>query len=293
MIDLALPSRLLRDQPPRRSSRWAALLIAAALAMPGHVGATPATDDDLHARAVDLDERGPDVEAAALWEALARETDDDDLRLVAYARAIAAWERAHAASGDPRHVCAARTLVALALADERLVDEGRRELAARASALEAHAIDCSRPRVPMLVGPSRPPPIPPTPPIDGPITIDEPKRLPRQTVAGAVMMALAAPTLGGFIYAAAEDRKIVRGFRRLGAQYDQTDTYDEAEARRLEAEAPVVRGMAIGLGLTTAALTGVALGLLVVGHRARSKSTTSLSILPDTRGGGVVLGGRF
>lgn len=292
MIDLALPSRLLRYQP-RRPPRWAALLVVTALVMPGHVGATPATDDDLHARAVDLDERGPAIEAAALWEALARETDDDDLRLVAYARAVAAWERAHAASGDPRCVCAARSLVALALADERLVDEGRRELAARASALEAHAVDCSRPRVPMLVGPSRPPPTPPTPPIDGPITIDEPKRLPPQMVAGALMIAIAAPALGGFIYAAAEDRKIVRGFRRLGAQYDQTDTYDEAEAQRLKAEAPIVRGMAIGLGLTTAALTGVAVGLLVAGHRARTRSTTSLSLLPDTRGGGVVLRGRF
>ena len=126
--------------------------------------------------------------------------------------------------------------------------------------------------------------------------IDAPKVRSPRIIVGAGMAGLAAASLGGFVYAAAADRAIVRGYRELTAEYDATGTYDEAVADRLDAEAPVVRGLAIGLGVTTAALTAASLGLLLSGRRRQATAAaSSLSIHPQVRRdlGGVAITGRF
>ena len=291
MREFVIPLRAVFRSASRPLRAAPALLVAAALSLPGRVGATPA-DDDLEARAVLLDEEGRDAEAAAIWQQLADETDDGDIRLIAYARALHAWERAFDASGEASHLCAARSILARTLADERIADEGRRELAAHRPALDEHAIDCTpwRPPAAAVAVQTEPPAISPAEVIDAPKV-----RSPR-IIVGAGMAGLAAASLGGFVYAAAADRAIVRGYRELTAEYDATGTYDEAVADRLDAEAPVVRGLAIGLGVTTAALTAASLGLLLSGRRRQATAAaSSLSIHPQVRRdlGGVAITGRF
>jgi len=120
----------------------------------------------------------------------------------------------------------------------------------------------------------------------GPPTADVPRRSPL-SIAGTSMLALAAPALGGTVYALIADRAIIR-------EVDELTTYEPAQADRLEDQARRVQALAIGLGVTTAVLTSAGISLIIAGRR-RSKKSRELSLLPqagrDLRG--LALIGRF
>ena len=115
---------------------------------------------------------------------------------------------------------------------------------------------------------------------------DAPQRSPL-SIAGISMLSLAAPALGGTVYALIADRAIIR-------EVDELTTYEPDQADRLEDQARSVQALAIGLGVTTAVLTGTGISLIIAGRR-RSKKSRELSLVPqagrDLRG--LALIGRF
>lgn len=289
---------------PMMASMWlvrAVLVLALASPNAAHAS-TP-----LEARAVALEEDGYHAEAARLWEQLLAEADDDRQRMRVAMQAANAWRDAYAESGDRAHHCAAETIVARALDDDELDARAREEFEGMLAALRSVGVDCSQPIAvvddPPAAAPERPtpattdgpasaPPEGPTsaPPLPAPTAEDRGAR--RRTIAGGVMLALAAPAVGGLVYAALADRAIVRDFERLDAERKATGVVHPDEVARLDAEVPIVRGMAIGFGVSSAVLAGVGIALLATGRRQRP---ASLAISPQANPnlGGVVVSGRF
>ncbi|MEZ4448294.1 MAG: hypothetical protein R3B09_02360 [Nannocystaceae bacterium] len=262
----------------------------------------------LEARAVALEEDGYHAEAARLWEQLAAEADDDRQRMRAAMQAANAWRDAYAKSGDRAHHCAAEAIVARALDDDELDARAREEFEGMLAELRSAGVDCTR-STPIVDDPPAAAPGAPTPaspdgptsaPLEGPASApllppaptDEDRGARRRTIAGGVMLALAAPAVGGLVYAALADRAIVRDFERLDAERKATGVVHPDEVARLDAEVPIVRGLAIGFGVSSAVLTGVGIALLATGRRQRP---ASLAFTPQAHPnlGGVVVSGRF
>lgn len=289
MLGSALGSLVMRPAARRRLvRRWPGAAVALVLALAPVKTPRAAPDaGDLFERAAALDQEGRHAEAAALWEQAIDEAEARQ-RMLATFHALNAWMAAFEADGDRGSSCAARALLTRALADDQLDPRAREELRARFDdrvAAERECVADSRPPVALLDA-EGPPPRP------APVSDDRPRRAPK-TSAGAVLLGVAAPAVGGFVYTIVADRRIIRGYDRLREDFDATGTYDQAEAARLDAEGPVIRDLAIGLGVSTAVLTGAAIGLLVAGRGERAR--TSITVAPQARAdlGGVVLSGRF
>ena len=194
----------LQCQAMRRSARlparWA--LAALVLAVPGHALATPGESSAFR-------------EEAAGHERAIDEAEDADQRSIATFEAIDAWLRAFDADGDLASSCAARAVLTRAVADEQLDVRARDELRQRfdhraatadaCRALEAKEIKEAEatPSI-ALIDPEGPAANQP------PVVADRPRRSPR-TIAGASLLALSAPAIGGLIYAALADAAIRRG----------------------------------------------------------------------------------
>ncbi|MEZ4448275.1 MAG: hypothetical protein R3B09_02265 [Nannocystaceae bacterium] len=257
----------------------------------------------LEARAVALEEDGYHAEAARLWEQLLAEADDERQRTRAAMHAANAWRDAFAATGDPAHHCAAEAVIVHALEDDELDARAREEFDGMLAELRSAGVDCTRP-IAAVDDPSAAAPEEPTTsePLEGPAAApastpplartDEDRRGRRRTIAGGVMLALAAPAVGGLVYAALADRAIVRDFQRLDAERKATGVVHPDEVARLDAEVPIVRDMVIGFGVSSAVLTGVGVALLATGRRQRP---ASLAFAPQAHPklGGVVVSGRF
>ncbi|MEZ4449120.1 MAG: hypothetical protein R3B09_06540 [Nannocystaceae bacterium] len=287
------------------------IAVAAALALSTASSARAVSSstpiEQLQREALALDKAGDHPEAARRWESAASAlTDDAEARMFAYFHAANAWIAAYDGAHHLSHLCAARSIVARALADAQLDDRARSTFQELKQALDARGGECPetaspsaetatddaprRSTVALLEPHSDLNPAPrPLP------TSDTPRRSPHR-IAGAVSLALAAPALGGLTYAFVRDAQIARQLDLYTATLKaggHLGADEDAHAKELGAEAFFVRGLGIGLGLTSAALLGAGVGLVV--HARRRSTARSLALLPDARPGlaGVALWGRF
>jgi len=246
--------------------------------------------EQLRERAARLESSGQHSKAAEIWAALVDESSDPRERMLAYMHAAHAWMAAFGASGSAELRESAEAVLRRALADEEIDPRAREEFAVYLEEIQ-RATDGAHPQESPVVlldplsGLSAPPSAPGALPSS--VASDSPRRSPF-TIAGGVVLALAAPAIGGFVYAAVADRQLVREVREL-------DDYDPVRLGRLEDEAREVRAMAIGLGVTSAALVSTGVALVIAGHRRESRRTGPLALLPHATAGqgGLALVGRF
>lgn len=308
MLGSALVSGgLTRPSENRRSSRHRPLLLvplAVALGLPANARATPAAMN-LAAQAKELDQRGEYAKAAALWERKSA-IDEGEERTMSILHAVDAWRAAHAETGASAHHCAAETLVSQTLAEDTLDRRARADFMGMFEELRAQKIECaSSERITdaETESPAEPPQTSerssaPTI-IIGPAPHDgEQGRPAPSTVAGAVMLSLAAPLVGGTVYALIDDAAVANELTSYTARVEAGDTLSAAERLRIEElgdRAVRDRNLAIGLGISGAVLTGIGVGLLIHGRRVRTTRDARLSLQPRLRrdGAGLVLGGRF
>ncbi|MEZ4447892.1 MAG: hypothetical protein R3B09_00345 [Nannocystaceae bacterium] len=264
----------------RHADRWCSVLVALVLAVPGHARAAPGEGSAVR-------------EEAARSERAVEDAGDEVQRTLAYLHAIDAWLRAFAEDADLASSCAARAILTRALADERLDVRARDELRERFDDRAGTASECCAIEADEAEAPTSIALIDPEGPAAGrtPALGDRPRRSPR-TIAGASLLALAAPALGGLVYAAFTDLAITRELRERQAKLEASGERNDARITALEAEGRRVIGLEIGLGVAAAALVGAGVGL-IAGRRDRSRR--SLSIAPHGRAesGGIVLSGRF
>ncbi|MEZ4453009.1 MAG: hypothetical protein R3B09_26350 [Nannocystaceae bacterium] len=292
MLDFAIGSLLVI----RPRLLHAALVLA--LLCPGPaLAAPPSVDlDELRERAEAHDAAGRYGDAAAAWEAVAAAAPDLDPRMVATMHAFHGWMLAFEASGEAACRASARAILRRGLDDPQIDAGWREELQAALDKLDADA----SPRVPLLDPAGEPrvdrrPASKPAPIRDATsrLEVDAPRRSPHR-IAGAVSLSLAAPAVGGLVYALVRDAQITRQLELYGARDASSLSDDEkADFNRLGAEAFFVRDLAIGLGITSGALIATSVGLLV--HARRRAPARPLALLPGARPGfvGVALRGRF
>ena len=285
MLDFALSSS------PMPCARW--ICVVALLCVAGLPGAAAASDEhaELRHRAEALDDAGRHVEAAEAWEALVDAAEDPRERMHGYMHAAYAWTAAFEASGDAAHLEAAASVLRRATADGELDIQARDEFAAMLDDAERRRGERSRGerRVALLDPRGAPPSLPARLSMSEPALMSDRPRPSPLTIAGGLSFALAAPALGGLVYALVVDRQLVD---ELGALPE----YDPARVAVLKEDAREVRAMAIGFGVTSAALVGAGVGLVIAGRRQRtSRRGASLTLLPQaTRAqGGLTLLGRF
>lgn len=276
----------LQCQAMRRSARlparWA--LAALALAVPGHAAAAPGEASAIR-------------DEAAGYEREIDEAEDADQRSIATFEAIDAWLRAFAVDGNLTASCAARAVLTRALADERLDVRARDELRQRFDHRAATAGECRALEAKEIKEAEAAPSIalidPEGPAAGQTLAVGDRPRRSSRTIAGASLLALSAPAIGGLIYAALADAAIRREVSERQATLEDTGEHHEARIADLEVSARRALGLEIGLGVAAAGLVGAGVGLLVTGRRDRGPR--SLSIAPNARVdfGGVVLSGRF
>ena len=263
-----------------------AALVLALLCPRQALAASPS--GELRERAEALDTAGRFGDAAAAWEELAAAAADLDQRMLGTIHAVHAWMLAFETSGEEACRASARAILRRGLDDPQIDAGWREELQAALDKLEVPRVDLLDPEGEPRV--DRPAPILDRAPALG---ADTPRRDPYRIV-GAVSLALAAPALGGLIYALARDAQITRQLEIYGA-LDETARSDDIEAKvdRLGAEGFLVRDLAIGAGVASGVLIGAGVALLV--HARRRAPARALALLPGARPGlaGVVLRGRF
>jgi len=296
--------RLLDD---RRSSRSRPLLLvslAVALGLPANARATPA-EMDLAAQAIELDQQGKYAKAAALWERKSA-TDDGEERTMSILHAVDAWRAAHAETGALAHHCAAEGLVAQTLADDTLDRRARADFMGMFEELRAQGVDCASPKQPSHTGLASSASPRQTPELSvaaantfGPAPRDDEQARPApSTVAGAVMVSLAAPLVGGTVYALIDDAAVTSELNTYSERVEGGDTLSDAERLRIAElgdRAVRDRNLAIGLGISGAVLSGIGVGLLIHGRRTRTARGTRLSLQPrlGRDAAGLILGGHF
>lgn len=288
MRDFAIASlTVIRPRP-----LYVALVLA--LLCPGQALAAPPSVDvgELRERAEALDAEGHYADAATAWENFAGAAADLDQRMLGTMHAFHAWMLAYESSGEEAYQTSARSILLRALDDPQLDAGWREELQAAVDKIEAPRVALLDPEGEPRVDRPAPAPI-----IDGASALgpvpDAPRRDPYR-IAGGVSLALAAPALGGLIYALARDAQITRQLELYEVMDKRSvDDGDKATVERLGAEGFRVRNLAIAFGTTSTVLVGVAVGLLV--HARRRPPTRALALLPDARPGlaGVALRGRF
>ncbi len=294
-------------------SRFTALLIGVVLAFalpsaPVSAAELSAevTAKALRSRAEAFEDEADFSSAAESWVELMAEDGDPELWLVAAYRAQQAFRTAANSEDDRNHLCRAREVIAEVLANDGLEADERADFEDFRLAVEADLIvdfntACSLEQVPDLLpvhsqaaneaGPR------------APLFENNDDTQPRPadgkcsalTSAGTVTLALAAPALGGMLYAFFADRALVREGDRL------REDYDPQRLATLKGEAREVRGLAVGFGVTSAVLIGTGVGLVIAGRRQhqrqhqQKRTHRRLSILPRAgrSTGGITLTGRF
>jgi len=279
--------------------------LAIALGLPANARATPAVTD-LAEQAIELDQQGEYAKAAALWERKSA-TDEGEERTVSLLHAVDAWRAAHAETGAPAHHCAAEALVAQTLAEDSLDRRARADFMSMFEELRAQEVECDPAEQPSDAETEESPAEPwrtpglsvaPTNTI-GPAPRDgEEDRPTPSTVAGAVMLSLAAPLVGGTVYALVDDAAVGSELTAYQGRVDAGDRLSETERLHIEelgGRAIRDRSLALGLGISGAVLSGIGVGLLIHGRRARATRGTRLSLQPrlGRDAAGLVLGGRF
>ncbi|MEZ4448178.1 MAG: hypothetical protein R3B09_01780 [Nannocystaceae bacterium] len=285
MLENALDSDIMR--PSARFARCCSAALALALAVPASARAASAGERD----AATLQEQ------AARSEGAIDEAGDEDQRMLAYFRAIDGWLRAFAVDGELASSCAARAILTRALDDERLDVRVREELRERFDARAASERECEAREREGQRQPTRSTTVPlldPGGPLDQQFAepTDGPRRSPR-TIAGATLLALAAPAVGGLVFAALTDVAVAREVRERQTKLETSGERNDARIAELEVEAKRALGLEIGLGIGTAALVGAGVALLATRHRARGPRPLSIAPNAGASFGGVVLSGRF
>lgn len=281
MLEIDLLSLRMLPAPPRGVL---AAFVLALLTSDVALAAPPPQDLREQAEALEVDGRHAD--AAGLWERLAKEATDDRQRLSGYLHAIDAWEAAVATSDDPAHHDAATSMILRAVEDPQIDDRARQELRAALERFEPAEV---APRVELLDPDGAAPRGGPRVPAP---TVDNPRPSPL-TIGGGVTLALAAPAVGGLVYAVLADRAIARDAEAQRDALKAGGDVDKIYIDQRRPEAILLRDLQIGLGVTAAVLVTTGVALVVAGQRARRPS--SVSILPQAgRGlGGLALTGRF
>ena len=308
MLGSALVSMgLTRLSENRRSSRCRPLLLvplAVALGLPANARATPAATD-LAAQAIELDRRGEYAKAAALWERKSA-IDEGEERTMSILHAVDAWRAAHAETGASAHHCAAEALVSRTLAEDTLDRRARADFMGMFEELRARKVECASSEQTNDAETESPPEPRQTPErsaapedIVAPALHDDEQARPApSTVAGAVMLSLAAPLVGGTVYALIDDASVARELNSYTRRVEAGDTLSAAERLRIEElgdRAIRDRNLALGLGISGAVLTGMGVGLLIHGRRVRTTQGSRLSLQPrlGRDAAGLTLGGRF
>jgi hypothetical protein len=278
-----------------------------ALGLSGRVQAEPAAVD-LATKAIEHDQRGEYAEAAALWERKAA-ADEGEERTMSILHAVDAWRAAHAETGILAHHCAAEGVVAQTLADDTLDRRARADFMGMFEELRSQGVECASPKRPSdaelaaSASPRRTPHLSAAPTNTlGPVPRDDehPRATP-STVAGAVMLSLATPLVGGTIYALVDDAAVTNELNTYSERVAAGDTLTDAERLRIEElgdRAVRDRNLAIGLGISGAVLSGIGVGLLIHDRRTRRPRRprgSRLSLQPrlGRDAGGLILGGRF
>ncbi len=256
-------------------------------------------------QALAFDAQGLYLEAAAQWEKSAACEVDIEAQVIARLHAVDALHLAFEKSEDPADHCAAEGILLRILEEDSLEYRARADFTKMLEQSRAAAIDCSildesdaasasrKHRVSLLF--DKPGQVPvDTRPTD--------LRMPpanASTVFGSLSLALAVPVLGGLLYAVIDDSKITRTLDADTAAIEAGNSPSEAEmlaAKQLGDRGIRNRNLEIGLGISSAALTGLGVGLLIRGRRKMVRmSDTQISVLPHAspRGAGVALRGRF
>jgi len=267
---------------------------------------------DLEGEALALVQQERFLEASAAWERLAAHESETEARVIAEVHAADAWLMAFEVSGDPGHHCAAERILARILEEEVALDErARQDFTKMLDDSRSSGIDCSthkssaelsRRTVPLLMGTaqrSRPSPRRATPSTEADMLRGSSARTNASTISGAVSLSLAGPLLGGLLYALLDDLRVSKELRAYTARVKAGEGLSDAgilHAEQLGDRALRNRSLALGLGLSGAALTGLGIGLLIRGKRRSARGgDAQLSIHPQTspRSTGVALLGRF
>jgi len=262
-------------------------------------------ETNLATQAIEHDQRGEYEKAAALWERKSA-TDEGEERIMSILHAVDAWRAAHAETGMPNHHCAAEALVSQTLAEHTLDRRARADFMGMFEDLRAQEIECASPELSSdaeieSAAEARQRPELSAAPTNtfGHVQRDgEHERAAPSAIAGAVMLSLAAPLVGGTIYALVDDGAVTRELNTYSERVEAGDTLTDAERLRIAElgdRAVRDRNLALGLGISGAVLSGIGVGLLIHGRRTRTTRDARLSLRPrlgrDTAG--LILGGRF
>jgi len=220
--------------------------------------------------------------------------------------AVDAWRAAHAETGMPSHHCAAEALVSQTLAEDPLDRRARADFMDMFEELRAQGIECASPELSSdaeieSAAEARQTPELSAAPTNtiGPVPRDDEQARPApSTVAGAVMLSLAAPLVGGTIYALIDDAAVASELTSTTGRVETGDTLSVAERLRIDElgeRAVRDRNLAIGLGVSGAVLSAIGVGLLLHGRRTRTTRSARLSLQPrlGRDAAGLILGGRF
>ena len=179
-------------------------------------------------------------EASAAWERLAEHESDTEARVIAQIHAADARLMAFEASGEPAHHCAAERILARILEEEIELDErARQDFTEMLEESRSLGIECStdkspseprRRTVPLLMDTttrSAPSPSPrrAAPRAEG--EADTPRRSTQtnaSTISGAVSLSLAAPLLGGLLYALLDDLSVSAELQAYMARVEHART---------------------------------------------------------------------
>jgi hypothetical protein len=302
MLGIALSSTLVLrlSENGLRSKRRSllALICAVALGTPANARAAPSAD--LAEQALKLDQQGRYAEAAALWERKAAE-DEGEERLVSILHAADAWTAAHAATGDVAHHCAAEALVARTLAEEALDRRSRADFMSMFEALREKGIECGSHEQASADEPDRAEEaaVPASRSSQPQSTDDRPRaELSPGAIVGATALSLAAPLVGGTVYALIDDAAVARELDTYTRRVESGGSLSDTERLRVEElgeRAIRDRNVAIGLGISGAVLTGLGLGMLLRGRRSQTRQPSQLSLQPrlGRDAAGLTLNGRF